>query len=418
MDALERSDHANDVAPLATARIPTGLSAAELRVLGCLLEKQSTTPDAYPLSLNALRLACNQSTNRDPVVDFDEATVRDAAQRLGRRGLARLASGSSSRAVKYRHLLADALPLAAGERAILTLLMLRGPQTPGELKQRTERMHDFGGLSGLHDTLDAMSARGLVSALQRQPGQKETRYEQLLGEEEPKRRPRPPDDLTRRVAALEDEVARLRALLKGTSPHEPLAARDQLRREHRSRNPTRRRGGARVVPLAVRAAARAGLPLDGDRGDAGGPESGGRGQARARAGAPLHPELLDDLRPARAERHGHRLGSEHAQSRTREDRRSTDHPDGRRVRRYPVRGPAQPRVALRAPDPDGYARRPVRRRRGIRNRLDPLHLDHAGRDPDRGGRVRTPRFTARSCSSATRPASRSRSCCSRWRSRR
>src|SRR5271155_5783751 len=114
------------------------LSAAEIRVLGCLLEKQRTTPDAYPLSLNALRLACNQSTNRDPVVDYDEAFIRDALHRLERRGYTRLASGAGSRAAKYRHLLADALPMTPGEQAVMSVLMLRGAQTPGELKQRSE----------------------------------------------------------------------------------------------------------------------------------------------------------------------------------------------------------------------------------------------------------------------------------------
>src|SRR3954449_4199250 len=120
--------------------------AVEIRVLGCLLEKQRTTPDAYPLSLNALRLACNQSTNRDPVVDYDDGVIRDALHRLERKGLVRLASGAGSRASKYRHLLADALPTSGAEQAILCTLMLRGAQTPGELKQRSERIHAFGDL--------------------------------------------------------------------------------------------------------------------------------------------------------------------------------------------------------------------------------------------------------------------------------
>src|SRR3954453_20915780 len=109
------------------------MNPAEIRVLWCLLEKQRTTPDAYPLSLNALRLACNQSTNRDPVVDYDDATVRDALDRLGRRRFTRLASGASSRAPKFRHLLDEALPLPGADRAVLAILMLRGPQAPGEL---------------------------------------------------------------------------------------------------------------------------------------------------------------------------------------------------------------------------------------------------------------------------------------------
>src|SRR6187397_2932237 len=115
------------------------LDDAELRVLGSLVEKQRTTPDQYPLSLNALRLACNQSTNRDPVVDLDEPTIRDALQRLARRRFTRLASGQGSRAAKYRHLLDEALGLDAAGQAVLAVLLLRGPQTPGELKLRTER---------------------------------------------------------------------------------------------------------------------------------------------------------------------------------------------------------------------------------------------------------------------------------------
>jgi uncharacterized protein YceH (UPF0502 family) len=148
-------------------------------VLGCLLEKQRMTPDQYPLSLNALRLACNQSTNREPVVDYDEATVRDALHRLERRRLVRFTSGS--RTAKYRHLLEEVLPLDDGERAVLAVLMLRDAQTPGELKQRTERMHAFANLAGVHDTLARLIERELVRRLDRRPGQKEERYAQLLG---------------------------------------------------------------------------------------------------------------------------------------------------------------------------------------------------------------------------------------------
>ena len=157
------------------------LSAEQIRVLGCLLEKQRTTPDTYPLSLNSLRLACNQSTNRDPVVDYDEATIRAALERLQRRGLTRLASGAGSRAAKYRHLLAEALPMDRGEEAVMCVLMLRGAQTPGELKQRGERMHPFSSLEEVHDTLERLIGRGLAARLARRPGQKEERYSQLLG---------------------------------------------------------------------------------------------------------------------------------------------------------------------------------------------------------------------------------------------
>jgi uncharacterized protein len=157
------------------------LSEPEIRVLGCLLEKQRTTPDQYPLSLNALRLACNQATNRDPVVDYDEAVIRDALHRLERRGFTRLASGRGSRAIKHHHLLTEALPMSDAEQGVMCVLMLRGPQTPGELKQRSDRLHSFAGLEEVHSTLSALIERRLVARLGRRPGQKEERYEQLLG---------------------------------------------------------------------------------------------------------------------------------------------------------------------------------------------------------------------------------------------
>lgn len=156
------------------------LSPPETRVLGCLLEKQCTTPGTYPLTLNALRMACNQSTNRDPVLDYGDEVVRDALHRLERRGFVRLASGRSSRAPKYRHLLAEALPMGEDEQAVMCVLMLRGPQTPGELKQRAERMHEFAGLDAVHGTLARLIDRGLATRLVRRPGQKEERYAQLL----------------------------------------------------------------------------------------------------------------------------------------------------------------------------------------------------------------------------------------------
>jgi uncharacterized protein len=155
--------------------------AAEIRVVGCLVEKQRTTPDAYPLSLNSLRLACNQSTNRDPVVDYDEATVSEALRRLALRGWTRLTSGAGSRARKYRHLMPEALGVDDGELALLGVLMLRGAQTPGELKQRSERLHAFADLAAVEAALDVLVARGYVARHERRPGQKELRYEQLLG---------------------------------------------------------------------------------------------------------------------------------------------------------------------------------------------------------------------------------------------
>jgi uncharacterized protein len=155
--------------------------AVEIRVMGCLIEKQRTTPDAYPLTLNALRLACNQSTNRDPVVDYDESTIRGALERLGRRKWTTLASWSNRRAMKYRHTLDSALGLSNPEIALLCVLMLRGPQTPGELKQRSERLHAFAGLEEVEDTVRGLVERELAAGLPRRPGQREGRYMQLLG---------------------------------------------------------------------------------------------------------------------------------------------------------------------------------------------------------------------------------------------
>jgi hypothetical protein len=160
------------------------LSPVEQRVLGCLIEKRWTTPDQYPLSLNALRLACNQATNRDPVTHYDEATVGAAAQRLSRYGLARLASGHSSRAVKYRHLAEEGLGLGREPLAVLAVLLLRGPQTLGEIKSRTERMAPLGSLSEVELVLAQLSEHGYARALPRRPGQKEVRFEHLLGEAE------------------------------------------------------------------------------------------------------------------------------------------------------------------------------------------------------------------------------------------
>jgi len=153
----------------------------QIRVVGCLIEKQRTTPDVYPLSLNALRIACNQSTNRDPVVDYDEETVVGALRQLALRGWTRLASGPGGRARKYRHLLDDALDLDDGEISLLAVLMLRGPQTPGELKQRSERLHPFADLDGVHTALSRLVEAGHVERHRRRPGQKEDRYQQVLG---------------------------------------------------------------------------------------------------------------------------------------------------------------------------------------------------------------------------------------------
>ena len=195
------------------------LSIPERRVLGVLVEKQKTT-DTYPLTLNSLRLACNQTTSRDPVVDYDEATVREAAQRLGQRGWARLTSYHGSRTSKYRHLLDEALGLSGDERALLCVLMLRGPQTLGELKQRTEKLHRFEDLSSVEAALDRLTARELGRMLERKPGQKEARYAHLLDERgsddaeasaaEPPSRQHESGDLAGEVAKLRQELDALR----------------------------------------------------------------------------------------------------------------------------------------------------------------------------------------------------------------
>jgi uncharacterized protein YceH (UPF0502 family) len=196
------------------------VDSVAIRVLGCLIEKQRTTPDTYPLTLNSLRLACNQATNREPVVDYDEGTIRDALQRLWRKEWARLASGQGSRSVKYRQLVQGTLGLADDEISVLCVLMLRGPQTPGELKQRTERLHPFAGLHEVEGTLERLVERELVARLGRRPGQKEERYAQLLGgevDDSPASDAAGPvrarDPLEERVAALEAEVASIRAAL-------------------------------------------------------------------------------------------------------------------------------------------------------------------------------------------------------------
>jgi hypothetical protein len=198
------------------------VDAVEIRVLGCLIEKQRTTPDQYPLSLNALRLACNQTTNRDPVVDYDERMIKAALDRMAHRDWTRFASGVSSRALKYRHLLDEALGLSGPELAVLAVLMLRGAQTPGELKQRTERLHRFESPAELAQTLDGLAGRELVARLGRRPGQKEERYVQLLGgaraeevgfDPERGRAPEVAPDFEARLAALEAAVEDLRARL-------------------------------------------------------------------------------------------------------------------------------------------------------------------------------------------------------------
>jgi uncharacterized protein YceH (UPF0502 family) len=164
------------------ARVDTDLEPQEGRVLGCLLEKQRLTPDAYPLTLNGLRLACNQSTNREPVLEYDDATVRDALARLVRRGYVRLASGPGSRAPKYRHLLSEALELTPDDLAVLAVLLLRGPQTPGELRARSDRLQPFAGVEPFDATVAKLTEMGMVERIDRRPGQKEDRYSHRLSE--------------------------------------------------------------------------------------------------------------------------------------------------------------------------------------------------------------------------------------------
>ena len=205
----------------------------EIRVVACLVEKQRTTPDGYPLTLNSLRLACNQSTTRDPVVDYDEATIRSALDRLGRRKWTTLASWSTARSVKYKHLLDQALGLADAELALLTVLMLRGPQTAGELRQRSERIHSFDSGDEVERTLEQLAERELAVALPRRPGERGQRYAHRLAEAGAEAPPAgepaaasapaespPPDSppasgdgLAGRVDRLEGEVAALRELV-------------------------------------------------------------------------------------------------------------------------------------------------------------------------------------------------------------
>jgi uncharacterized protein YceH (UPF0502 family) len=158
------------------------LNDIEARVLGALLEKDITTPDYYPLSLNALVNACNQKNNRDPVMNLDENAVRDALSGLQEMNLAGPASGADSRVTKYEHRLQDVFNFSRGETAVVCVLLLRGPQTPGELRGRTERMHRFEDLEAVQAALQHLMRREppLAVMLPRQPGTKESRYAHLL----------------------------------------------------------------------------------------------------------------------------------------------------------------------------------------------------------------------------------------------
>jgi uncharacterized protein YceH (UPF0502 family) len=206
------------------------LSDVEARVLGALVEKDITTPDYYPLSLNALVNACNQKNNREPVMNLEEGAVRDALNGLHDDGLAGPASGADSRVTKYEHRLQETFNFTRGETAVLCVLLLRGPQTPGELRGRTERMHRFEDLDAVQSSLQKLMQREppLAAVLPRQPGTKESRYAHLLsGEVEAEELPAAGvvsspnasrDDerverLEEAVAALQNEVGELKQQL-------------------------------------------------------------------------------------------------------------------------------------------------------------------------------------------------------------
>jgi uncharacterized protein len=196
------------------------LDQNEVRVLGSLIEKEITTPDYYPLSLNALLHACNQKSNRDPVMDLDEGAVRKALDGLERHGLAGAISTVESRVTKYEHRLQGAFNFDRRETAVLTVLLLRGPQTPGELRARTERMHPFVDLDEILGALRRLMERQppLVKMLARQPGTKEARYAHLLSGDVDSWQPQGESDISAegishpdRIARLETEVASLRS---------------------------------------------------------------------------------------------------------------------------------------------------------------------------------------------------------------
>jgi uncharacterized protein len=192
------------------------LSPVAARVLGSLVEKEITTPEYYPLSLNALANACNQKNNRDPVTSLDEDQIRQALHALEDEGLAGAVRGSESRVAKYEHHIQEVFNFTRGETAVMCVLLLRGPQTPGELRGRTERMHRFEELSDVQSTLQRLMQREppLVTVLPRQPGTKEARYAHLLSGEVADAVPgvvEPEGGLEAEVAALRQEVAELRA---------------------------------------------------------------------------------------------------------------------------------------------------------------------------------------------------------------
>lgn len=194
------------------------LDAREVRVLGCLVEKELSTPDYYPMTLNSLATACNQKTNREPVVEYGDSDVREALDGLQRKRLVGNASSTHGRAAKYRHALAEAMNLSEKQRSVLASLMLRGPETVGELRGRTTRLHEFDSLEDVEAVLDELAQRDppLVTQLPRRPGQKEARYAHLFaGEPEIEIEPRTgaTEGLASRVDELEEKVELLRTHL-------------------------------------------------------------------------------------------------------------------------------------------------------------------------------------------------------------
>ncbi|MFZ1874791.1 MAG: YceH family protein [Chania sp.] len=200
------------------------LSAKEARVIGCLLEKQVTTPDQYPLSLNAITLACNQKTNREPVMDMSESEVQQTLDLLLRKHFLRTLSGFGNRVVKYEHRFCNSefgqLKLSPAELAVIATLLLRGAQTPGELRTRTNRMHEFSDVSEVEDVLQQLTVREdgpFVVRLPREPGKRESRFMHLFSgqiEEAPAEiEPATGAELSERVAVLEAEVAELKQQL-------------------------------------------------------------------------------------------------------------------------------------------------------------------------------------------------------------
>jgi len=199
--------------------IPFDLDAAEVRVLGCLAEKDLATPAYYPLTLHALVAACNQKSNRDPVVEYEESDVLAALNRLEQKDWVLSVLEPGSRVTRYRHRLIERLELRPSEQAVLTVLLLRGPQTPGELRSRTERLHDFPDAGAVLTVLHRLAAREpapLVRQLDRLPGMKESRWAHLLSGEPVQTAPAGPPaetgssrlaDLEQRLAALEQQLA-------------------------------------------------------------------------------------------------------------------------------------------------------------------------------------------------------------------